>query len=319
MSYTEISIKGKTIRFPCIIVNDLTIVIRGKWLKVAFIKDEEWIEPIDDVDPNIIINDLNRNNLKVDILVFSQRLPNTEPKFNYFFEWKNLAVIHIKGFKEWWDNLPQVTRKNVRRSERRGVLIRTAAFDDDLINGIVRINNSAPIRQRFRFTHYGKEFHQVRKDYSEFTERSEYIGAYFQDELIGFLRLVYMGKGKIASIMQLLCMPQHYDKRPANALIAKAVDMCAKKGVEYIVYGQLYYHRNVWAPLAEFKRRNGFCEVNIPVYYVPLSVKGRVAIFIGLHRGLRYLVPKTGIKLYYWLRKIFFEKISRPVRKEEED
>ena len=51
-----------------------------------------------------------------------------------------------------------------------------------------------------------------------------FLGAYYENELVGFIRLIYVGKE--ASIIQVLSKMKHYDKRPTNALISKAVEIC---------------------------------------------------------------------------------------------
>jgi len=135
--------------------------------------------------------------------------------------------------------LPRETRKNVRRSEKRGVEIVREDFSDDLVGGILEIQNECFIRQGRRYPHYGKTFNQVKRDQSTFVERSDFICAYFEDELIGFLKLVH--RGDVASILQLLSKSAHYDKRPANALIAKAVEICEGKGVNHLIYGGFNY------------------------------------------------------------------------------
>jgi len=315
IQFTDVSVKGKFIKVPSIVMNGLTIIVQGRWLKKALIKGEDWIEIKDDIDPELLIRAIRENKLYADLLVFSQQIPDSAPKHTYYYEWKNLAVIPITSFDDWWNRLPQVTRKNVRRAGRRGVLVRIAAFNDSLIKDIIRVNNSSPTRQGRKFIHYGKNFDQVKKDYSAYIERSEYIGAYYQEELIGFIRLIY--RGQVASIMQLLCMPKHYDKRPSNALIAKAVELCANKGIKYLIYGQLIYDQNFWAPMVEFKKRNGFQKIDVPVYYIPLSFKGRMAIIFRLHRGIKYFIPNRIKKSYYWLRKSFYEIIGKRFHKGE--
>jgi hypothetical protein len=44
--------------------------------------------------------------------------------------------------------------------------------------------------------------------------------------------------------------------------------------------------------LTEFKRRCGFEMIRVPRFYVPLTLKGRLAIKCGAHRGWTGLIPK---------------------------
>src|SRR5437773_2109408 len=80
---------------------------------------------------------------------------------------------------------------------------------------------------------------KVKKDQSSFLDRSDFICAHLADELIGFLKLVY--RGETASILQLLPKASHNDKRPANALVAKAVERCEARAVSYLTYGMFNY------------------------------------------------------------------------------
>src|SRR5262249_61645658 len=119
-------------------------------------------------------------------------------------------------------------------------------------------------------------------------------GAYVNDELIGLIQLIYMGE--VAAILELLTKSSHYDKRPANALIAKAVELCAADGLSYLTYGKYTYgNKGTDNPLTEFKRRNGFEEFRIPRYYVPLTSTGRLVLACRLHRGALGILPQTAI------------------------
>src|SRR5438046_10077736 len=147
----------------------------------------------------------------------------------------SVAAIRLTSFKQWWEKLPQESRKNVRRARKRGVTVIVRQLKDDLIRGLVELNNECAVRQGRRFVHFGKTFDQVRKDQSSFLDRSNFVCAYYGDELIGFVKLVY--RGNVASILQLVPKVAHYDKRPANALIASAVELCEAKGISCIAYG----------------------------------------------------------------------------------
>ena len=309
--FAELSVKGEFRKFAAISIEGNCVIILGKWLRIATIKDEEWL-PGDVVgNPEHILAGLQKDRRGADIYKFSQKLPSIQPKYAYHLEWTNVAAIPTTSFADWWENrLPQVTRKNVRRAGRRGVVVKGVDFDDTLIEGIVKLNNSSAFRQRHRFVHYGKSFDAVKKDYSDFMDRSEYLGAYFQGELIGIIRLIHMGE--ITSILQLLCMQKHSDKRPANALIARAVELCAERGIRYLLYGQYTYGVNTKAPLSEFKRRNGFEKFLLPSYYVPLSIKGRLAIRLKLHMGIKNALPKPVMKIAYGVRRKILD-----LRKEE--
>ena len=166
-------------------------------------------------------------------------------------EWDSIAALRANSFREWWEKLPQEGRKNVRRSQKRGVAIGVKPFDDKLIRAIREVNNDSPVRQKVRNVHYGKTLDQVKKDYSSFLDRSDFICANLGSEVIGFVKLVY--RGEIASILQLLPKASRNDVRPANALLAKAVELCEAKGISYLTYGKYRYGNQGKTSLMDFK------------------------------------------------------------------
>ena len=209
--------------------------------------------------------------------------------------------------------LPKVTRKSVRRGYKRGVVAKVNVFDDELVKGIVGIHNETLMKQGEPFAHYGKELSVVKEEYGTYADRSEFLGVYYQNELIGLIKFVYMGK--IASIMQIISKEAHYDKRPTNILIAKAVEVCAEKGVLFLIYGKYIYGNKTSNSLTEFKRRTGFEQINIPRYYIPLSFKGKMILKFGLHRGLIGVLPSDAINFLIKLRTRYYQFKLKPVGK----
>jgi len=184
-NFSEIYIKGKWVNVPALEFKGKTVVIRGKWLRTAIVRSEEWLES-ELNDPEQCVNMLRAQGtpgLRADIFTFTQKLPATIPKYRYPMEWESVAAVRIKSFKEWWDGLPQATRKNVRRSQKRGVVVTVREFDHDLIRELVGLNNDSPIRQGVRNEQYGKSFDQIKKDYSSFLDRSDFICAHVGNEL----------------------------------------------------------------------------------------------------------------------------------------
>ena len=151
------------------------------------------------------------------------------------------------------------------------------------------------MRQGRPYRHYGKTFDAVQRDHSCFVERSAFVCAYTGSEMIGLLKVVF--RGEVASILQLLTKASCYDKRPANALLAKAVELCAEKGMLYLTYGMFNYGNKPDNPLREFKSRNGFQEILVPRFYVPLTGWGALCIKLKLQRGLLGVLPQRVIKI----------------------
>jgi hypothetical protein len=172
----------------------------------------------------------------------------------------------------------------LRKSEKDGVIVRETQFDDDFIRGMTAIFNESPVRQGRPFWHYGKDFETVKSQFSRFLHRESMIGAYFEDQLIGFVMLGNAGRYGITG--QIISSLAHRDKAPNIALIAKAVQLCVQSELKHLVY----FH---WSDdsLGEFKRRCGFQRTSVPRYFVPLTPLGHLALRLGAHRGLAAMIP----------------------------
>ena len=291
-----VCVDGRWTEAPGFDVDGKSMIVSGRWVKVASVYDEDWIET-ELSDPRACLRELEehrRAGLRVDVMTFGQKIPNIMPRYDYTFCHQSVASIAINSYRDWWESVPQETRKNVRRSQKRGVEIKIREFSDELVSEIATVNNERPVRQGRRFPHYGKSFDEVKKDYSSFLDRSDMICAYSGSELIGFLKVVY--RGNIASVLQLLVKLAHQDKRPANALLSKAVELCADKRLSHLTYGMFRYGNKGDSSLTEFKRRHGFQEMLVPRYYVPLTGIGRFYTSLGLYRGILGLLPGSVIR-----------------------
>lgn len=303
----EISIKGRWITVPALDVNGTTIIIKGTLVKLAIIEAEEWLEH-ELTEPDLCVNALKdrSHGLRADVFTFAQRLPEALPQYQYHLEQDSVAAIHVTTFRDWWEMLPQETRKNVKRAQKRGVAMVVKELDDSLIKDLVELNNDSPVRQQRPYAHYGKTFEQVKKDQSTYLDRSDFICAYCERELVGFLKIVY--KGDVASILQFVPKISQQDKRPANALIAKAVELCEARGISYLTYGLFNYGNKHDDTLLQFKRRNGFREILTPRYYVPLTAWGSMSIKLNLHRGVLGVLPHGVITLATRMRAGWYNR-----------
>jgi hypothetical protein len=263
------------------------LVVTGKFVRIAGVHDEIWLEG-EIQNPSALAAKLKGDGFAADIFSFGQKIPDTTPKYPYHFEWDNFAVISLTTYAAWWDKLPQESRRNVRVAGKRGVVTKAVEFSDDLVRGISAIYNDSPTRRGGAFPHYGKSLENVKRENGTYVERSQFIGAFVGDELIGFTKMVYVDG--LASLMQFISKRGHLDKRPMNALLAKAVELCTQRGSRHLVYRKFTYG-NVFSQLTEFKRRNGFEEMKYPRYYIPLTLKGRLALKFRLHLGWRDSLP----------------------------
>ena len=87
--------------------------------------------------------------------------------------------------------------------------------------------------------------------------------------------------GRFGLTGQIISSIKHRDKGTNNALIAKAVEVCEKAGLEHLVY--LFWSED---SLSEFKRRCGFERTLVPRYFVPLTSKGRLGLAGGRPQGM---------------------------------
>jgi hypothetical protein len=304
----EIRVAGKTFHVPSAEICGRTVVVTGKWIRTAEVKDEEVVEGGTVVDPDSFITKLKKSGLQADVFTFAQRPPETTPKYDYHWEWDNWAAIATASFKDWWEHLPQVSRKNVRRSARRGVVVKVIPFDDDLVRGVHKIYNSIRVRDGRLFWHYGEDVDRVRQGLATYLDRSDFIGAYLGEDLIGFVKMVYVDH--VATLFHVISMDEHYDKRPQNALIAKAAEVCEQKRISHLIYGKFIYGNKRRSSLVEFKRRNGFQQVNFPRYYIPLTASGDLFIRLRLYRGFSGLIPEPILYVVLGCRAWYHKTIS---------
>src|SRR5204863_1462301 len=195
----EIRISGRTLYVPSAEICGRTVIVKGKWIRTAQVKDEEVVEGVTVENPDSFITKLKESRLQADVFTFAQRPPEITPKYDYHLEWDNWAAVRTTCFKDWWENLPQESRKNVRRAARRGVVVKIVPFDDNLVNGAHRIYNHTPVRDGRPFWHFGKDVRTVRRELATYLDRSEFIGAYWNEELIGFVKINSLRSRYVAS------------------------------------------------------------------------------------------------------------------------
>src|SRR5438094_586727 len=119
----EVRSAGKAFYVPSVVICGRTVVVTGKRIRMAQVKDEEVVEGVTVAAPETFIAKLKESELKADVFTFAQRPPEITPKYGYHLEWENWAVAPTTSFNEWWENrLPQETRKNESRSSSTGDL-----------------------------------------------------------------------------------------------------------------------------------------------------------------------------------------------------
>jgi hypothetical protein len=198
----------------------------------------------------------------------------------------------------------------VRRSEKKGLVVREVAFDDALVRGIWEIYNECPVRQGRPFPHYGKDIAAVRQMSETFLDSSVFIGAYFGEKLVGFVKLTVDETRSQAALMHIISLMKHRDKAPMNALIAESVKTCEKRAIPYLVYSKFSYWKKQRDSLSDFKERNGFRRFDVPRYYVPLTRFGKFAFQVGLHHGVLDSIPEPVVATFRRFRVMWYERKS---------
>jgi len=266
------------------------ILVRGRLVRIARLEADgyEFLE-----DPEVALGALRASGRRIDLFTFKQKLSNTSPQYDYPMEWDNVAALAVSTFDDWWRRqVNDKTRNMVRRAEKAGVSAREVPFDDALVKGIFEIYNEPAIRQGRPFAHRGKDIETVRRMSATFLDRSVFIGVFLGEGLIGFAKLVSDEDQGQAALMHIVSMIGHRDKAPTNALIAQAVRSCADRGIPYLVYAKFSYGRKQRDSLSDFKQHNGFRRIEVPRYYVPLTLAGRMVLRLGLHHPLVDHIPE---------------------------
>lgn len=264
-------------------------VTSGRFLKVIQVSEAQE-DYFDIENPEEVISALRNMKPRPDIFSFWQRLPETQPKYSYYLEWDNVAAIPVKTFDEWLNKaVHSSVRTKLRKAKKMGVAVEVVEFGEDLVKGISEIFNETPIRQGRPFSHYGETHAEIRFEWSVDLNKSCFIGAYFENELIGFVKLTYTER--YAEMSGTICKLKHRDKSPMSALIARAVQFCESKRIPYLTYGKFTYGKKGEDSLSDFKRYNGFQKVELPRYYVPLTWWGHVGLRLGLHHRVSDHLP----------------------------
>jgi hypothetical protein len=285
-------------------IGNIEYIIKGRLIRMATIK-EEWDK--DNTDPQLVVDYLRNCGQRVDILSFVQRLPESKPKYSYKMEWESVAAIPISNYEYWIEKqIPKQARNRVKKAMKLGVVIKDVNFNEQLVWGISDLYNEVTVKQGRKNKHYGMSIDKVREANSTFLDRAEFIGAFWQDELIGYIKIVY--SDRYARTMGILGKVRHRDKSPMNLLMAKAVEKCAEKKVPYLTYARYDYGKFGSDTLKDFKKNNGFENIIIPRYYVPITVLGKIVFAIRLHKGIRYLLPEKVIRNLQRIRKELYSK-----------
>jgi len=282
------------------------IQIRGSLLKVARLDAEKFLF-VDDPAP--IIEGLKKSSQRVDMFTFLQKVTDRSPKYAYPVEWDNLAVLPISTFDNWWNKqIGFKARNKAKQAEKRGVVTREVPFSEELVRGICDIYNETPVRQGRKFPHFGKDFKTIYEEEATYLDRSVFLGAYVNDRLIGFTKILWDTDRSQAGLLNIVSLIEERDKVPNNALVAQAVRFCAEQQIPYLVYSNFAYGKRKSDSLSDFKERNAFERVDLPRYYVPLTALGWSAYKLGLHKKIADRIPENLILKLRDLRSSWYQR-----------
>ena len=241
---------------------------------------------------------------RIDVFTFIERkwcCPIPKPPSYWVRTEDNIALLQVTDYHKWLESVGKKTRNMIRKAEKNGVTTEVVEPTEKLSEGIWKIYNETPIRQERAFPHYGESLEAVTQNVLS-AQDCTFIGAFLQDELVGFIQLVH--GNKTAIISQILSLQRHSDKAVNNALIAKAVEVCGNNKIEWLMYGRMGNHPS----LDTFKQNNGFSKFSLTRYYVPITWKGRIATKLGMHREIKDVLPQPIkyplIPLFNWVSRM---------------
>lgn len=270
-------------------VDGKEIIINGRFSRIARLK-AEYYESVS--EPHSFVSSLVAADPRADIFTFVQQIGERTPRYHFHLEWDSIAVLSIASYDNWWSRqISDKTRNMVRRAQKCGVEVRLVEFGDDLVRGIKDIYDESPLRQGKPFKHYGKDLATLKADHITFLDRSQFLGAYFEEELIGFIKLVH--DGEVSHLMHIISKIGRRQRAPNNSLIAKAVELCAGRGVSYLHYAD-------WSTrgLGDFKRHHAFEQLEVPRYFVPINLRGKIMLSLHFHHKASDLLPPSLINTF---------------------
>jgi hypothetical protein len=266
------------------------IKIDGQLFRIARLDADKYYF-VDDPEP--VLQALRTSGERIDLFTFMQKVTDTTPKYTYPMETDNFAALPVSTFDHWWNKqIGFKARNKAKQAEKKGVVIREVPFDDELARGICDVYNECPIRQGRRFPHYGKSFETVRREAATYLDTTQFVGAFFEDKLIAFIKIVWDESRTQAGLMNIVSLMKHRDKAPTNALVAAAVRFCATQKIPYLVYSNFAYGKKQSDSLSDFKERNAFQKIDVPRYYVPLTTVGAMAFRLGMHHRMVDRLPE---------------------------
>lgn len=286
-------------------IDNIEIAINGRFFKIARLRHEkfEFSE-----NPLELIEKLRRGKSVPDLFTFVQDTCDERIYSGFVKKLEGASFLPITTHEQWWKALDFKVRNKIRKAQKSGVELRPAILNDEFVKGVQSIYDESPFRQGRKFVHYGKSLQTLKGDLSSFPECTFFIGAYYQSELIGFMKL-FEGN-KVLRTVHIIAKISHRDKPVMDALISRAVEICEQKKFAYLHYGS-------WTGggLGDFRIKHGFKRFEVPRYFVPLTFRGKLALKLNLHYELRERLPEKWTEKLLALRKRALALLDRSTKR----
>lgn len=214
----------------------------------------------------------------------------------------NIALLNVTSYDEWLKLVGKKTRNMIRKAQKNNITTKVVESSKELAVGIWKIYNETPIRQQRLFPHFGASLESVRDGVSSAGDNVSYVGAFVKARLVWFIQLIF--GDNIVVVSQILSLQEYWDKAINNAMLARVVEVCVSRNEGWLMYGRMGNHLS----LDVFKQNNGFEKFVVTRYYIPLTVKGNVAVNLGLHKDVKDVLPlwlkRSLFPLYNWVSRI---------------
>jgi hypothetical protein len=285
------------------LIENTELTVTGRIFRTARLRHEgcEFLQ-----DPVDTVEKLRRQRARADVLTFVHEVYGEPAVYSFHQEPAPAAVLSFTSYEVWWNELHFKVRNKIRKAHKHGVELRVVELDGEFARGVEAIYNESPIRQGRKFYHYGKTAAAIEAELTSFMDRSILVGAYHQQELIGFMKL-YRGSNVMRTV-HILAKNSHRDKAVMDALIAKAVELCDLHKIGHLQYGS-------WTDggVGTFRSKHGFVRVDYPRYFVPLTSRGALMLRLKLHRPIRELLPERLTRLLIDLRTRWYASLQKTV------
>src|SRR5947208_13788121 len=110
-------IDGKPGRIECVDIDGQTYSLSRGVATIIQLEDD-WYDDVR--NPMLVIATLRESRLRADVFTFWQRLPKTNPEFEFRTEWESLAALPVTTYDHWWNKqIKPETRNLVRKAQKK--------------------------------------------------------------------------------------------------------------------------------------------------------------------------------------------------------